>query len=205
MVYDTINPEVLKFILQEAFPGARILDIGCGTGKLGKELKSRINCHITGIEIDEDSVKIARENYDEVIEMNLEKLLEDSCKFNPEKKFDFVVMGDVLEHITDAPKLLRCFNHVLVKKGLLIVSIPNIANWMIRLQILFGNFDYSGGILDQGHWKFFTYKTSRKLLQDCGYEIISVTNNNATLLIRSLGRIWIKLFAFQFVFKCRRK
>jgi len=87
----------------------------------------------------------------------------------------------------------------------LIASIPNVSNWMVRIRLLFGNFDYSGGILDKGHLKFFTYKTARKLLEDGGLKIVAVLNNNGTLPLRVLGRVWMKLFAFQFVFKCKRR
>jgi 2-polyprenyl-3-methyl-5-hydroxy-6-metoxy-1,4-benzoquinol methylase len=204
MIYDTINPEVVRFILQEKKSGAKILDVGCATGKLGKLLKSKIDCYLAGIEIDKEAADIARQSYDEVALINLEELMEEKCAFKGNTQYDFIVFGDILEHVTKPEALLKCFDNFLKHDGFLIVSIPNIANWMIRFQLLFGNFDYAGGILDQGHLRFFTYKAARKLLEDNGYKIIAVRNNNTTWFIRILGRIWKRMFAFQFVFKCRK-
>lgn len=204
MIYDTLNPQIVRFVLKDAREGTRILDVGCGTGKLGKLLKSKRHCFITGLEIDKDAAEIARDIYDEVIIIDLEKLIDKSCHFEDKKKYNYIIFGDVLEHVTRPAVLLRYFSNFLEENGFIIASIPNIANWMIRIKLLFGNFDYSGGILDEGHLRFFTYKTARKLLEDSGYKIISVVNNNSTILFRFLGRYWKSMFAFQFVFKCKK-
>ena len=55
---------------------------------------------------------------------------------------------------------------------MIIVSVPNIANIVIRLSLLFGRFDYGDrGILDRTHLRFFTLKTITKLLQETGFNI----------------------------------
>ncbi|MFH0913383.1 MAG: methyltransferase domain-containing protein [Candidatus Omnitrophota bacterium] len=203
MIYDTLNPEIVKFILQD--PKDRILDVGCGTGKLGRELKPKINCFIQGIEIDESAANIAKGIYDEVVIMDLEKIRDKNFKFELKEKFDYLIFGDILEHTTDPGFLLRYFRDSLNDEGAAIVSIPNIANWMIRIKLLFGNFDCDGGILNEGHLRVFTYRMAKRLLEDNGYKIIAVINNNQTWFFRFLGRYWKRLFAFQFVFKCVKR
>ncbi len=99
-------------------------------------------------------------------------------------------------------ELLRYFRSFLKDEGFAIVSIPNVANWMVRIKLLSGKFDYDGGILDPGHLRFFTYRTAKRLLEDNGYKVIAVVNNNQTWLFRFLGRYFKRIFAFQFVFKC---
>ena len=204
MIYDTINPKIVSFILEEIGPHSRILDVGCGTGKLGRELKSKFNCHITGIDIDSEAAKLAQDYYDNIIIIDLEELIDNKKKFSLKEKFDFIIFGDILEHLTKPEIILEEFSDLLCSNGFLIASIPNIANWMIRLKSLCGNFDYSGGILDKGHLKFFTYKTAVRLFEENRFRIIKVVNNNSTLPFRFLGKIWIKMFAFQFVFKCKK-
>jgi 2-polyprenyl-3-methyl-5-hydroxy-6-metoxy-1,4-benzoquinol methylase len=205
MTYDTLNPQIVRYILEDAQPDARILDVGCGTGRLGRLLKLKINCHITGIDIDRQATDIAKDSYDEIMVIDLENLINKSDEFKSNKKFKFIIFGDILEHTTKPEYLLKYFSNFLEGDGFVIVSIPNIANWMLRIRLLFGNFDYKGGILDQGHLRFFTYRTARMLLEDNGYKIISVINNNQTRLFRFLGRLWKSMFAFQFVFKCVKR
>lgn len=41
--------------------GAAVLDVGCGTGLLGKALSTRLNCRLDGLDISEKSIDIARE------------------------------------------------------------------------------------------------------------------------------------------------
>ena len=205
MIYDTINPKIVSFICEEIKPYTRILDVGCATGKLGRELKAKYNCYIIGIEIDDLAAELAQNYYDNIIIIDLEELIDNKKRLALKDKFDFIIFGDILEHVTKPEVLLRDFQYLLNQEGFLIASIPNIANWMIRLKLLFGNFDYTGGILDPGHLRFFTYKTARRLLEEAGFKIIKVTNNNTTWLFKFfLGRIWMKMFAFQFVFKCKK-
>jgi hypothetical protein len=68
---------------------------------------------------------------------------------------------------------LQDCRNFLKPNGHLIVSLPNIANITVRLMLLFGEFNYTErGILDKTHLRFFTRKTSRRLLQANGYRII---------------------------------
>ena len=69
--------------------------------------------------------------------------------------------------------MLQECHAVLKPEGLLIVSLPNVANIAVRLMLLFGRFEYAErGILDKTHLRFYTRKTARRLLQQNGYSIL---------------------------------
>ena len=75
---------------------------------------------------------------------------------------------------------------VLKTNGLIVLSVPNVANVTVRLRLLFGNFNYQErGILDKSHLRWFTRKTARKLLTDHGFEIVEehLTNMPFELVI----------------------
>ncbi len=44
--------------------GARILDVGCGTGLFAQALKARVTCHVDGLDISAASLEIAERNGD---------------------------------------------------------------------------------------------------------------------------------------------
>ena len=88
------------------------------------------------------------------------------------KRFDRVLLLDVLEHLHRPEVILQQCHETLRPEGRLIVSVPNIANITIRLMLLLGKFDYTErGILDKTHLRFFTRKTARRLLQENGYQV----------------------------------
>ena len=57
----------------------------------------------------------------------------------------------------------------------IIITVPNIAFIIIRLQLLFSHFNYGKqGILDLTHKRLFTFYSIKKLLKSSGYEIKKV-------------------------------
>jgi O-antigen biosynthesis protein len=89
------------------------------------------------------------------------------------KRFDRVLLLDILEHLRRPEDLLAECQEVLDRDGQLIVSLPNVANITVRLMLLFGRFSYTErGLLDRTHLRFFTRKTARRLLERSGYKII---------------------------------
>jgi SAM-dependent methyltransferase len=96
--------------------------------------------------------------------------------------FDRVLLLDVIEHMKDPGRLLAECQPALKENGLLVVSVPNIANITVRLKLLFGKFDYQErGILDKTHLRWFTRRTARRLLEENGYQIVEERITNMPL------------------------
>jgi SAM-dependent methyltransferase len=94
-------------------PGARILDVGCGSGWLG-EYFARLGYDVTGIDISDDLITMARERVARVpYNVDHETLLR--CRFLTQdiemaplpEKFDAVVCYDSLHHFEDERKVFR--------------------------------------------------------------------------------------------------
>lgn len=172
--YDFLNSNPYKNymkIIQFTGKNKKVLDVGCSTGKLSKKLMKN-GCEIFGIEIDEESAKIAKNHCKEVIIADVDLI--ESLPY-PNEYFDVIIFSDILEHLKSPSDALKKFREYLKNDGYIIVSIPNIANWKIRLELLFGNFRYrSYGILDETHLKFFTKKSVKKLFLDGGFKIVKL-------------------------------
>lgn len=116
-------PKHLKKILPED-ESAEILDIGCGFGQTLLALKKEGYTRLRGVDISEEAVTAcSRQGIDAVLISSLEKFCTSS-----EKKFDFIIMSHVLEHLEkpDIIPTLRLIRMNLIRKGgALIVMVPN--------------------------------------------------------------------------------
>lgn len=157
-----------KIIIDHIGRNKVVLDIGCNDGYIGKmSHKSNI---FYGLDYSKDSIINTKKIYKDAIDYdlnNLEKLTWDI-------KFDLIIFADVLEHVLFPEDVLKYFvKHYLKKNGIVIVSLPNVANFSIRLKLFFGNFNYTEtGILDKTHLKLYTDKTCRELFNKCNLKVI---------------------------------
>lgn len=198
VLYDTPPNEDICSLVE---PNKRVLDVGCATGRIAEKLTKEKKCTVVGIEVNKAMVKIAKKRCSKVIMANVELLK--SINF-PEKYFDIILFADVLEHCRNSGEILRNLRRYLSDDGYILVSIPNVANWEIRLRLLLGKFDYKGGtILDDGHLRFFTLSSIKKLVEESGYKVIEVKVRNAFLT--SLGKLFKTFFGWGFVIKAEKQ
>jgi glycosyltransferase involved in cell wall biosynthesis len=89
--------------------------------------------------------------------------------------FDYIVFGDVLEHLVDPVRVLRQCCDLLQPQGKIIASIPNVAHLSVRLMLLEGRWEYSDlGLLDRTHLRFFTRASIVELFSDTGFALTHV-------------------------------
>jgi SAM-dependent methyltransferase len=189
----------------------RILDAGTASGYLGKVWRGKGH-YVAGIEFDSATGEKARQYYDVFEIANLE-----TYPFSARREFDYIVFADVLEHLRDPAAVLQRCIPCLKESGKIIISVPNIANWIIRLSLLFGKFDYMDrGILDRTHLRFFTSRSLRQLMKEVSCEVqeiiptplpvqlvLPITESKLFAPLHevhyALTRCWKTLFAYQFV------
>lgn len=196
-----------------------VLDIGAGEGFFAAELAQSGN-RITGI--DDRLRPVETDRFERYFTADLEEGIEPVLQKLEGRRFDRVLLLDVLEHLRRPEQILQQSHEVLKREGQLIVSLPNIANIFVRLMLLIGRFDYAErGLLDKTHLRFFTRKTARHLLESSGYKIIDEKETIIPLelvlgwpaknpLMRALNRLlalvtWMLpgLFGYQIMFVAR--
>lgn len=147
-----------------------VLDLGCATGRLGRKLRELNKaCELVGVEIFEPAAEEAKKHYDALYLGDLE------CLTLPYKEyFDFVICGDILEHLRQPEEIVKKIHIWLKEGGILISSIPNIRYWRIlRDLVIFGKWEYCEvGILDNTHLRFFTRQSFLKLLEKFNFSVI---------------------------------
>ena len=161
--------ELVRQVTEARTSQLNILDIGCGCGALSAALKGVYpNAATYGVEIVPSAANIAK-HIGSVICGDIETI-----EFPwPENFFDYIVMGDVLEHLHEPAIVLQKLYKHIKTGGHIIVSMPNMKHYSVMLPLIIDDeFSYSdAGILDRTHLKMYTKTEIFKLITDSNYEI----------------------------------
>ena len=170
-----------------------VLDIGCGEGFLAAEIV-KLGNRVSGV----DALPQASESptLSEYYSADLNEGLDRVVERLDGKRFDRVLLLDILEHLQRPERILEQCHQLVKEDGKVIVSVPNIANLTVRLMLLFGKFDYTErGILDRTHQRFFTRKMARQLMTRAGYKIVA--EKTTVLPLELTLRLSTKGFVFK--------
>lgn len=203
-VYAHANPFFVRVV--RAHGGhPEVLDVGCWNGTLGQVLAKECNAIVDGIERDPHQAEQARAaGYRRVDVADLDWEMPNADG----RTYDFVLFGDVLEHLVQPERTLRALAARLKPGGRAVLSLPNIAFVANRLTHLLGRWDYKDyGILDRTHLRFFTKRSMVALVEGAGLRVVRIDgyvglHKHPWLLrewLRFLGRVWPSLFAIQIV------
>jgi 2-polyprenyl-3-methyl-5-hydroxy-6-metoxy-1,4-benzoquinol methylase len=150
--YMGIRTELADMIRRKPDDALNILEIGAGLGTTLLNIQYRYpNATVKGIELVDKIANIAS-NYCDIECANIE-----NYKFNDEEKYDYIICGDVLEHLVDPYALVDRLKNNLKPNGCIIASIPNLLDADVIYNLLHGYFNYEeSGVLDRTHLRFFT-------------------------------------------------
>lgn len=166
-IYAGSNRPLLQLLTH--FPAGAALDCGCGAGGNACVL-SQMGWRVTGITVSPRELEMASECCEAV-------LLGDLNSGIPKEAggpFDLVVFSHVLEHLLQPEVVLRDVRRLLSPDGRIIVALPNVLYWRLRMKFLFGEFKYEPtGIMDETHVRFYTFHSGMELLRSNGFEILS--------------------------------
>lgn len=182
-----------------------VLEIGCACGATLIEIKRRFcNASLYGIELDEGPSSIAS-HFASISNENIEKA---SLNY-PENFFDYIIFGDVLEHLREPGQVLTTMKRYLKEGGSILASIPNVMHISVMKPLLSGYWTYEdAGILDRTHLKFFTYEEIMRLFKSCGYCVgpvsattVPISEEDKTLIsklasIKGVPETWFQAYQY---------
>ena len=136
-----------------------ILEIGCGEGYISKYVYDffKGEVKIEAIDIDKNIIEQAQKTYP-----NIEFSVNSIYSLPTDKKYDLIILSEVLEHLDNIPEALKKVKEIFQK--FVIITIPNEPIWRIlnilRLKYLkdFGN--------TPGHIQHFNKKSIVKVLNN---------------------------------------
>lgn len=174
--YSGYRSDVADLVPQEC---ARVLDVGCGYGGLGRSLRSRGVAQVFGVEINPDAASHLAGVYTDhwIGDVEQVKLPEDM------EPFDCIVFADVLEHLRDPWGTLKLYLQWLKPGGCVVASIPNVRNIALLYNLVIrGRWRYEeSGLLDRTHLRFFTRAEILDLFTGSGLEIELIRENREHL------------------------
>ena len=147
----------------------RVLEIGCSSGYFSEALRSH-GIYVHAVEPFLTEAKdLGR------VDDFFYGTVEEFCANSPAElteSFDAIIFGDVLEHLLDPKSVLEALSTFLKHDGVVIASVPNITHIGIRNMLNDGIWEYQKyGILDSTHFRFFSWRSLRKLFIEAGFGI----------------------------------
>ena len=167
--FSFISPHFLA--LKKINKDSRVLDLGCAGGYVGSKIKEEKNAYVFGLDLFSLEKKIKLDGF-------LKYNLDNGIPSNLENEFDFILLLDVIEHLSEPEEfLIRFKEHFkFYPNTLIFASTGNVTFFINRILYLFGFFNYTKkGILDITHKRLFTKKSFIKLFNRNGFKVVKCT------------------------------
>jgi glycosyltransferase involved in cell wall biosynthesis len=156
--------------IDAAKPGARILDVGCGQGRVAGELIKK-GCNVTGMD------RHIPAPINAPADVNFIRWDLDRPEFPVNvSEFDQIFLLDIIEHLKEPGHFMDELRFAAAcSRPEIVLTTANIGFFATRFMLLLGQFNYGKkGILDVTHTRLFTFRSIRELLKQSGYKILEV-------------------------------
>ncbi|GAB4140473.1 MAG: methionine biosynthesis protein MetW [Planctomycetaceae bacterium] len=118
-----------EILVNEIEPGSRVIDLGCGDGRLLEVLRERRECSTLGVEVDTDAILQSLKRGVPVIQSDLDRGVPEI----PDDSFDYAVLSQTLQQVRLPRDVLTEMLRI-ARKALVVV--PNFGHWRVRLQVV---------------------------------------------------------------------
>lgn len=115
-------------ILEQIDPGSRVIDFGCGDGRLLERLRDHHKCTVQGIELVSDQVVATIARGVPIIQADLDEGL----SYIPDRAFDFAVLSQTLQQLRHPKEVMEEMLRVAQRA---LVVVPNFGHWRVRWQV----------------------------------------------------------------------
>jgi len=118
-----------ELIMHHIDRNSRVIDLGCGDGRLMRRLHDEMGCEVMGVEVEQSNIVAIIQRGLPAIAADLNEGLVDI----PNDSFDFAVLSQTLQQVRN-PKLLLLEMLRVAHRALVVV--PNFGHWRVRMEVL---------------------------------------------------------------------
>lgn len=168
-------------IVRLVMSGAKVLDIGAGSGSITRQLVKVKKCDVTALENNPSAVAKLKTFCKDVVTLDLndakwpEQLAAYQKQNKRHEKFDCVIAGDVLEHLYDPWSVMNGMASLLNENGRVIVSVPHAGHSTVVAAFYNSNIPMrESGIFDKTHIRYFGLQNIEDLYEGAGLAITQV-------------------------------
>ncbi|MCR9198084.1 MAG: methionine biosynthesis protein MetW [Planctomycetaceae bacterium] len=172
-------------IIRHIDPGSRVIDLGCGDGRLMKRLQDELGCNVAGVDVELSNVEAVVRRGLPVVAADLNKGLADI----PSDTFDFAVLSQTLQQVQRPRQVLKEMLRV-ASRGLVVV--PNFGHWRVRYEVLRrGRTPVTEALphkwYETPNVHFMSMRDFRELMQSIGLRIVK---ERPIIRGRAVDRAW---------------
>lgn len=187
-----------------------ILDLGCGNGNIALALGA-LGFNTVGADISKEIIeklKIKTQNL-EIPKVDFIELDANDLTALKSKKFDVIIMSEILEHLKEPLKTLNQAKNFLSQNGIVIATIPNKFSLEEKLRRLFFKNPFLSKIKSKikkrlkdniqsasetPHLHFFSFDDFQKISQRAGFKIIASNSQSAGFksFYYIIGRLFLR-------------
>ncbi len=162
-----------ELIMQHIQRGSRVIDLGCGDGRLMLRLQTDLDCVVQGVDVEHANLFAVIARGLPAIEADLNDGLVDI----PDDSFDYAVLSQTLQQV-QKPKLLLIEMLRVARRALVVV--PNFGHWRVRYEVLLrGRTPITQTLPYQWHetpnLHFVSMRDFRELMDSIGLRIVKET------------------------------
>jgi len=189
--YKNLIPVIEKYLRGRE----NILDVGCGVGTIDFFIANKKK-KVTGIDISKTAISRCIKSAEFLNLSHYTRFFKgDFSNIEIHQKFDMVICLEVLEHIKGDSKVIKKIHDLLVKNGILILSVPS-ENSLLHKTGVANKFDKR-----VGHLRRYSIKGIKKLIESSGFAPIEIikaeglfrnflfTNKYMGLFIKAINKI----------------
>jgi len=158
--------------------GMRVLDIGCGVGTISLYVANKGN-EVLGIDISEKAIDAAQKSAELLGIRNASFKAMDFLYEEFQGKFDFVILNNILEHVTNDRVCLQKSHELLVPGGILYFSVPSDKSLIHQLRLRIYKKDACDDSV--GHLRRYTESSLSSILEMEGFEVMEIKGRGGIL------------------------